>query len=143
MLRDARPDAVVTFEGDHEAETLHLAAVEDGGPPVAIATFLHRPTALRLQARRPVQLRGMAVHPERQATGVGRALLETAIERLRDDDIDVLWANARDEALGFYQRLGMEVVGAGFLTETGRPHHAVVLDVCARTGHKLSPGDNL
>jgi hypothetical protein len=41
-----------------------------------------------------------------------------------------MWADARDSALGFYRRAGMEVVGDSYITEaTGLPHHTVVLDL--------------
>ncbi len=31
--------------------------------------------------------------------------------------------------LGFYRRLGWRVLGEGFLTDTGIPHHVVVLEI--------------
>jgi hypothetical protein len=41
-----------------------------------------------------------------------------------------VWANARDSALGFYERAGFTVAGDGFVTDDTRlPHHAVVLDL--------------
>jgi GNAT superfamily N-acetyltransferase len=118
------------FDGDERPETFHLAAL-DGNPPsvIGIATLLPHATVLRMSAVRPFQLRGMAVHPDRQGRGIGRLMLDGAFERLRLIEADVLWANARDEALGFYRTMGMEVIGDGFLTETGRPHHTVVLDL--------------
>lgn len=119
----------MVFDGDDHPDAIHLAAVEGHDPPIGIVSLHPVPTALRMSAARPFQLRGMAVTPERQGQGIGRLLVEAAVDRLRVRGADVLWANARDEALGFYRGLGMEVVGAGFLTETGRPHHAVVLDL--------------
>jgi GNAT superfamily N-acetyltransferase len=119
----------VVFNGDEEPQTFHLAALSGEGPPIGIATFFPNQTALRMSAVRPFQLRGMAVHPGRQGEGIGRLIIESAVDRLRRSEADVLWANARDEALGFYRSVGMDVVGAGFRTETGRPHHAVILDL--------------
>ena len=54
-----------------------------------------------------------------------------AIRRLRATDAVLLWANARDSALPFYERFGFAVVeGSGYTTgETGRPHHVIVLDL--------------
>jgi GNAT superfamily N-acetyltransferase len=129
VLRDGRADADVEFNGDDEPGTFHLAAVDGDGAPLGVATFFLNRTALRTSAVQPYQLRGMAVHPAHQGQGIGRLIIESAIDRLRRHGVDVLWANARDEALGFYRSVGMEVVGAGFKTETGRPHHAVVLDL--------------
>ena len=133
VLRGGRDDAVVEFDVDREPGAFHLAAVDGDGRPVAVASFAPRGTGHRPGAR-AVQLRGMAVAPEQQGTGVGRAIMAAAIERLRGDGYDVLWANARDTALGFYARCGMQVVGDGFVTgETGIPHHTVVLDLVTRS----------
>jgi hypothetical protein len=42
----------------------------------------------------------------------------------------VLWAKARDTAVGFYERLGMHAEGDGYVTpDTGLPHHTVILDL--------------
>lgn len=128
VLRDARADAAVTFPGDDDPAAFHLAA-RVGERVVGVASFLPGPTPLRPGAR-AVQLRGMAVEPAHQGTGVGTALLRVALDRLRGSGVSVLWANARDSALGFYERHGMTVVGDGFRTaDTGLPHHVVVLDL--------------
>jgi ribosomal protein S18 acetylase RimI-like enzyme len=72
----------------------------------------------------------MAVDTGHQRSGIGRQLLDVALERLRNAGFEVLWANARDTALPFYRRLGMEVVGDGFLTsDTKLPHHVVLMDL--------------
>jgi GNAT superfamily N-acetyltransferase len=130
VLRGGRPDAEVAFPEDGRPGAFHLAVrSEEGGHIVAVATFSPEPAPSR-PGRRAVHLRGMVVAQRWQYHGVGRLLLEAAIARLRQDGVEVLWANARDSALGFYQRFGMEVVGEGFLLpETGIPHHAVVLDL--------------
>jgi GNAT superfamily N-acetyltransferase len=126
VLRDSSPNAMLDFEGDDEPTTLHLGAFQ-GEALVGIATFLHRPCSDTPDATHAVQLRGMAVLPTLQSGGVGTVLLQAAIERLRGNGVDVLWANARDSALGFYQgRLGMTVGDHGFVTAVaGVPHHRV------------------
>ena len=130
VLRDGRPDAVVAFPEDGRPGAFHLAVrLEDGGDLVAVASFSAEPAPCR-PGRRAVRLRGMAVDQAVQRGGVGRDLFQTAVVRLRQDGVEGLWANARDGALGFYRRLGMEVVGDGFiLSESGIPHHVVVLDL--------------
>jgi len=128
VLRTGTPSSNVTFEQDDRRGTVHLGAFL-GARLVAIGTFFPSPTTWR-PGRRAVQLRGMAVEPGVQGTGAGRFLLEAAIDRLRREGVEVLWANARDSALGFYVRLGMEIVGDGFVSgETALPHHVVVLDL--------------
>jgi GNAT superfamily N-acetyltransferase len=129
VLRDGTPSTDVTYPEDRQPGSFHLGLRYAGGPPVAIATFCTVATPWRPD-RRAVQLRGMAVEPGRQRGGLGRALLAAAIERIKADGADVLWASARDSALGFYERVGMEVVGDAYVPDaTGLPHHVVVLDL--------------
>lgn len=89
----------------------HVVAV-DGTEVVGCATvypcgFEDEPAAW--------QLRGMAVAPEVQGTGVGARVLLGAIDIIREAGAPLLWANARVTALGFYERLGFEVVGEEYL----------------------------
>lgn len=113
----------VRLDGDDVAGTFHLGAFDDDtGGLVGVATFV--PTA------DGVQLRGMAVDPDQQGTGVGRVLIEAAIERLRATGVRRVWCNARDPAIPFYERLGFEVTGAGFVhEESGIPHHPMARDL--------------
>ena len=127
VLRDGTPSGDPTFPEDDEPTTLHLGVLDDGGRLVGVATFLHRPCPGRPEMA-AVQLRGMAVEPAQQGSGVGRILLTAALERLRAEGADVLWAKARDQSLGFYERLGLHVEGDGYVTsDTGLPHHTVVV----------------
>jgi GNAT superfamily N-acetyltransferase len=129
ILREGTPSDEVRFVEDARPGTFHLGAHDRTGALVGIATFFPSTTSFR-EGRQAAQLRGMAVATEHQRTGVGRALLEHAIGRLRAAGFEVLWANARDTALPFYERMGMEVVGDGFVTrDTRLPHHVVVRDL--------------
>jgi GNAT superfamily N-acetyltransferase len=128
VLRDNSPTAVLVFDGDDEPSTFHLGAFDDEAL-VGIASFVHRPCSNTPDTKSAVQLRGMAVSATMQSGGVGGALLGAAIERLRHDGVDVLWANARTTALGFYQgRFGMTVGDDAFVdATTGLSHHRVWL----------------
>jgi GNAT superfamily N-acetyltransferase len=130
VLRDGHAEHLV-FPEDDRPGAFHLGArAEPGGPLLAVASFSPEPTAHRPD-RRAARLRGMVTEPAHQGHGLGRGLLEDALPRLRAGGIEVLWANARDSALGFYERLGFEVVGEGFLAGPAGdiPHHIVVLDL--------------
>jgi predicted N-acetyltransferase YhbS len=127
VLRDNSPTASVVFDGDDEATAFHLGAF-DGHALVGIVSFHERPFPEATdQVGRAIQLRGMAVSPTMQSGGLGAALVETALARLRAEGVEVLWADARDSALGFYRgRFGM-VVGDVVVSATGLPHHRVWL----------------
>jgi GNAT superfamily N-acetyltransferase len=126
VLRDGRADATVIFPTDDVG--FHLAALDDEGRIVGVASFFESPSDRR-PGRRAWQLRGMAVAPSWQGRGVGLALLDEALRRLRALDAEVLWADGRDSALGFYEKAGWTVEGDGYVTGIGLPHHTVVLDL--------------
>ena len=126
VLRDNDPARSVVFDGDDEPGTFHLGVVDDAGEIVATSTWLSRPTD-HAPGAPSVQLRGMATAPERHGSGVGGLLFDTAVELCAQRGYTVLWANARDTALAFYERHGCTVVGAGFVdATTGLAHHVVV-----------------
>jgi GNAT superfamily N-acetyltransferase len=128
VLRSGTPTADVEMPEDALPDTFHLG-VRDGDRLIAVATFAERSTPLRPD-RHAIMLRGMAVDPSYQGTGVGRTLLLDAIARLRTHGARTLWANARDTALGFYESMGMTAVGPGFVSaETALPHHVVIIDL--------------
>jgi GNAT superfamily N-acetyltransferase len=118
VLRDGRPHE--GFPEDGWPESFHVLA-RAGDEVVGVASFIPRDDGW--------QLRGMAVAPEVQGQGVGRALLETAYEQLRSRGATRAWANGRDTALGFYERLGWQVVGDGFVMGTGIAHHRIQLEL--------------
>lgn len=127
VLRGHLPGASVEYPGDDSPETVHLAVEDADAAVVAIATTFPEATPHRPGAR-ATRLRGMAVDPRWQGRGVGARLLEAVVDRARRDGYEVLWANGRDVAAGFYARHGWEVVGEGF-EAIGLPHHVVVLDL--------------
>lgn len=128
VLRGGRADADVTYEEDALPTTFHLVAVDDAGAIVGVSTWAPCTTERRPGAR-AWRLRGMAVAPSLQGGGVGSALLGAAVERLRGEGVEVLWADGRDAALAFYERHGWRVEGEGFDRAGGIPHHLVVLDL--------------
>lgn len=127
VLRGGKADSVVEFPGDDVAGALHLAAFDGPGPMVGVASFFPSPYMDWADA---YQLRGMAVLPELQGTGVGSVLLAEGVARLRALGVPLVWANGRDSALGFYERHGWKVVGDGFeYGPMALPHHVVLLEL--------------
>jgi GNAT superfamily N-acetyltransferase len=118
ILRAGLPRDLAHFEGDQEPTTHHFAALQTERA-VACATFLRRP----FDGMSAWQLRGMAVAPELQGTGVGTRLLDFAEGFVLDQDHStLLWCNARVPASRFYQRLGWTIVGDRFEIPDAGPH---------------------
>lgn len=70
---------------------------------------------------RCVQLRQIAVEEGLQGQGIGRLLMLEAEAVLAGAGVERLILNSRDTAVGFYEKLGYEPVGEGFV-EVGIPH---------------------
>lgn len=60
------------------------------------------------------------IHPDARGQGVGRRLLTHAVETLGATGLDVNEQN--EQALGFYRRMGFEVIGRDELDGTGKPY---------------------
>ncbi|MEO7372255.1 MAG: GNAT family N-acetyltransferase [Ilumatobacteraceae bacterium] len=125
VLRNDTPTTSVVFDGDDLTGTVHLgvSASDVGGDGiVAISTWVPK----SIGGEPAVQLRGMATAQSVRGTGVGVMLLAEGCRRA-SAVAPLVWARARDTALGFYTRNGFDVVGEGFVDpSTGKPHHVIV-----------------
>ena len=108
--------------------TRHFAAF-DGDAVVGVVTTFPENTPLA-PGRRGEHFRGMAVDDGYRGVGVGKLLMRAVVDAARSRGAEVLWANGRDTALGFYERIGFRVVGDGFVDdEMHLAHHAVVAGI--------------
>jgi GNAT superfamily N-acetyltransferase len=122
VLRAGLPREMAWFEGDGEPSTRHYGAFLDGRN-VGCAT-LHLNHWLDEPAW---QLRGMAVAPDQQSTGLGRAILAFVEDDVKTNHtVRLMWCNARVPASRFYQRLGWQIVSEEFEVPTAGPHFRMV-----------------
>ncbi|TXD37230.1 GNAT family N-acetyltransferase [Lujinxingia vulgaris] len=110
------------FEGDDLPHTHHFAAWA-GDEVVGVLSLFQNP--MPGDSQPAWQLRGMAVAPELQGQGVGGRLLEHALTRqaLADPTLTLVWCNARQRAVPFYERHGFTIVSPLFEIEGVGPHH--------------------
>ena len=128
VLRPGRPVSYSVYSEDEGA--VHVGAWDDD-MLVGCATVFPEPwpgndsLAAVADAWR---LRGMAVDPSMQGTGVGRLVLAEGMTAARESGSPLLWANARTSALGFYERMGWKVVGEEFVaSDSGIPHFPMAI----------------
>jgi GNAT superfamily N-acetyltransferase len=109
VLRPGRPPEDSQFPGDQDRSSGHFAAYVEHRVVGVASVFAEA------EANGPGvwRLRGMAVDPDRQGSGVGTALLERVRDFVRRSGGGLIWCNARVSAQGFY-------VGAGFVA-VGEP----------------------
>jgi len=113
---------------DAHPGTLHFAAF-DGDAVVGVVTTFPEDTA-RAPGSRGEHFRGMAVDDAYRGAGVGKLLMRAVVDAARARGAEVLWANGRDSALGFYRRIGFRVVDDGFVDdEMHLPHHVIIAGV--------------
>lgn len=100
------------YPNDRNPDSFHLGSFE-GERLVAVGSFYkeRRETVLgHFQWR----LRGMAVLPDFRGKGVGAGLIAFALDELKAKRADVLWCQARENATGFYTKLGFNTKGEPF-----------------------------
>jgi len=103
-----------------EAGYIHLAAIDDG---VVIGGLVLIDLGHHL-----FKVRQMVVTPERQGQGIGRALLELALDISRSHGGKKIKLDARIEATGFYKTIGFHNVGEAFM-EIGIPHQLMEIEL--------------
>jgi len=127
VLRPGKPVSAAMFAGDELSE--HVAAW-DGGEVVGCATVFPDPwPGAEAAPAEPAawRLRGMAVEPSRQGSGIGRQVLAAAVQVAAAAGAPLIWANARVSALPFYEANGWAAVGEEWDTpDTGLPHRKIV-----------------
>ena len=119
----------ITWAGDDEAATFHLAARTADGAVVGVVRFSPAPCPWRPLAVAPWQLRGMATDTTVRGSGAGRAMVEDGLERVAARGGDLVWCDARTSAAGFYERMGFTVVTDEFDKPGIGPHVGMVIEV--------------
>ncbi len=104
-----------------EDDTLHLVARDAAGDVVGCVLF-HPEDATG------GRLLQMAVTPTLQGQGVGAKLVRALEDALLERGFHHVHLHARDEAIGFYERLDYAICGAPFV-EVGIGHHPMQRDL--------------
>lgn len=89
---------------DHRDDAFHLGVFVDGELR-CIGSFFAM-FSPKISFEKQYRLRAMATHPEFHGKGLARELILHALEILKEKEQDVLWCDARINAVGFYERLG-------------------------------------
>lgn len=112
--------------GDDLSEAIHLGAF--AGSSLASTCFIS-PECCDWQPGRPAwRLRSMATEPAVRGIGAGRAVLCAAADTARARGAELLWCQAREAAVGFYQRCGWQLHGERFSTDFG-PHRYMWIEL--------------
>ncbi|MPQ99460.1 GNAT family N-acetyltransferase [Modestobacter sp. I12A-02628] len=127
-LRQGRP---VEIDEDDAPYTLHLAARLDGGEVVGVVRFHPRDCPWR-ETEGTWQLRGMATDPRVRGLGAGRALVAEGLTRVAARGGQLVWCDAREAAVGFYRKLGFQVVTEPYDLRPVGTHRGMVVELPIR-----------
>lgn len=119
------------FLGDNKSSTFHLGAFQKN-TIIGIVTFIQKEHP-KLNGKLSYQLRGMAVSKKHQNKGVGKLLIEKSYHYLREKKCSLVWCNAREVALGFYENLSFKKVGKSFQIPGIGKHYSMYLEFNTNT----------
>lgn len=91
---------------DHDEDGLHFGVFDQGQLVTVVSLFLDRDSA---------QFRKLATAPAAQGKGFGKAILAHLADICKKEKIKLLWCNARDTAVTFYDGLGYTKKGDYFV----------------------------
>jgi len=120
VLRNGKPFPACVLPTDQAEGIFHLGYFE-GDRLVCIGTFF--PEDYPENGIGGFRLRGMATDPDFAGKGFGAALINFAINELTSAQASYIWCNARSAAVGFYKKLGFEVISAEFDVPGVGPHY--------------------
>jgi GNAT superfamily N-acetyltransferase len=125
VLRKGTPVTHAHYPEDDYNDVVHLGILQADNVIATSSWFMKNcPTQPGPAA---MQLKGMAVDDTLQTSGLGRQLIDAGVSLAKERNAALVWARARDSAIGFYEKCGFTVVGDGFIDgPTGMPHHIVV-----------------
>ncbi|MDR7209308.1 GNAT family N-acetyltransferase [Flavobacterium piscis] len=112
VLRKGKPVESCIFEGDNLDTTHHFGLFENKNLTGIISLFT---TSNPIFAeKKQTQIRGMAVLEEHRKKGFGEALVSYCETYCVSQDVQLIWFNARIEAVDFYKKMRYKTIGKPF-----------------------------
>lgn len=112
VLRAGKPIESCFFDGDDLNSTVHFGLFDNSKLTGVISIFQNKNSTFR--AENQFQIRGMAVLRESQGKNFGKQLLQHGEDYIASRKGDVIWFNARENAVPFYQNSGYGIWGNSF-----------------------------
>lgn len=112
VLRKGKPVESCYFGGDDFTSTQHFGLYQDNKIQGVISVFENN--NLLFEDKNQMQIRGMAVLENNQGKGFGKLLVKHVEETLKLQNTGLIWFNARENAVGFYEKMGYKKIGDSF-----------------------------
>jgi len=112
VLRPRKNIETCHFDGDNLESTRHFGLFIDD--ELAGVASLFKSNSDLFQEKEQFQLRGMAVLEKFQKKGIGESLVKYAEENAKSRSGKLIWFNAREVAVRFYEKMGYQIIGEPF-----------------------------
>lgn len=119
-------DCVINI--DDRADAIHLGAFNDQEVLVGVCSLFEMETP-KLTFGKQYRLRAMATDPDVRGTGAGRSIVQHALQTIEKLGYDVLWCDAREVALGFYERMGFDRIDEWYEVRNVGPHQLMYFEL--------------
>ncbi|MFM9985371.1 MAG: GNAT family N-acetyltransferase [Flavobacteriales bacterium] len=118
-------DCVIDID-DHP-NGFHLGVFEED-ILISIGSFFPA-VSTKIESRHAYRLRAMATHPDFRGRDAGKALIQFGKALLKDRYVDVLWCDARLNAVPFYHKLGFNALDEIYEVRNIGPHKFMWIDL--------------
>ena len=120
VLRPNQPRSSCYYPEDSSKFTIHFVAKL--GNKIIGSASVYKQKHPDFSLKQSWRIRGMTVLPEYQRQAIGTHLLETCINHAIKMKGDVIWCNARIDAVKFYKQSGFKIIGDEFELPDIGPH---------------------
>jgi ribosomal protein S18 acetylase RimI-like enzyme len=123
VLRPGKSVDTCIFDGDDLPTTIHYGIYDNDEILGVISVF--EASHVYFTEERQFQIRGMAVLENQQKKGLGDLLVQAAEQYISQQNGEKIWFNAREIAVGFYNKMGYTVIGEQFDIAGVGPHYVM------------------
>jgi ribosomal protein S18 acetylase RimI-like enzyme len=111
VLRIGKPIETCLFPGDDFSSTKHFGIHTD--KLIGVISLYENKNGIFTNETQ-YQIRGMAILEDFQGLGLGEKLITYSEKQLLSEKGALIWFNARQNAVGFYKKLGYKIMGGAF-----------------------------
>jgi predicted GNAT family N-acyltransferase len=112
ILREGKPIESCQFDGDDLKTTTHFGLFIDKNIIGVLSVFKNNNVIFNTENQ--FQIRGMAILKKFQRKGFGDEIVKHSEEHVKSQFGKLIWFNARESAVPFYEKLGYIKIGEPF-----------------------------
>lgn len=112
VLRKGKPIETCSFDNDEHTTTKHFGLFDNEELKGVVSVFEKKNSIFK--SEKQFQVRGMAVLESAQGYGFGKLLMLEAEKYCKTENGAIIWFNARENAIGFYENMGYRINGTSF-----------------------------